>query len=106
MASQELTPGRYISHHLTFNSQPVGEGGFWAIHIDTVLTAALLGVVALGFLWWVARGATAGVPGRRQALPQHRPMRLPSLPQQTRRAARRGAPGSKRAPARFSSCGS
>jgi F-type H+-transporting ATPase subunit a len=24
-------------------------------------------VVGLGFLWWVVRGATAGVPGRRQA---------------------------------------
>lgn len=27
----------------------------------------LLGVVSLGLIWWVVRGATAGVPGKRQA---------------------------------------
>jgi F-type H+-transporting ATPase subunit a len=27
----------------------------------------LLGVIGLGFLWWVVRGATAGVPNKRQA---------------------------------------
>jgi len=29
--------------------------------------SALLGVLGIGFLWWVVRGATAGVPGKRQA---------------------------------------
>jgi F-type H+-transporting ATPase subunit a len=67
MATQELTPGKYIAHHLTFNSQTVGEGGFWTFHVDTLFTAMALGVLALGFLWWIARGATAGVPNRRQA---------------------------------------
>ena len=67
MATQELTPGQYIAHHLTFNSQPIGDGGFWTLHVDTLITAVVLGVVSLGFLWWVARGATAGVPNRRQA---------------------------------------
>jgi F-type H+-transporting ATPase subunit a len=67
MAAQELTPTQYITHHLTFNAQPIGAGGFWMLHVDTVLTATVLGVVALGFMWWVVRGATAGVPTRRQA---------------------------------------
>ncbi len=62
-----LTPSDYISHHLTHLSVPVAEGSFWTLHLDSVVIAALLGVVGIGFLWWVARGATAGVPGRRQA---------------------------------------
>jgi F-type H+-transporting ATPase subunit a len=62
-----LTPSEYIQHHLTFFTKPDGESAFWAINVDSVLTSVLLGVVGLGFLWWVVRGATAGVPGRRQA---------------------------------------
>lgn len=67
MAAQELTPTQYITHHLTFNAKPLSEGGFWTLHVDTVTTATALGVIALGFMWWVVRGATAGVPSRRQA---------------------------------------
>ncbi len=68
-AGKELTPSEYIEHHLTFFSKPVGaeNGGFWMINVDSLITALILGVVALGFIWWVVRGATAGVPGRRQA---------------------------------------
>jgi len=58
----------YIQHHLTFFSKPVaGEGGFWTINIDTVVTSVLLGIIGLGFIWWVVRGATSGVPNKRQA---------------------------------------
>jgi F-type H+-transporting ATPase subunit a len=58
----------YITHHLTFFTHPVNEqGGFWTINVDTLLTTIVVCVVAFGFLWWVARGATAGVPGKRQA---------------------------------------
>jgi F-type H+-transporting ATPase subunit a len=66
-AGKELTPSEYIQHHLTFFQKPVGDGGFWTINVDSVLTAILLGVVGLGFLWWVVRGATSGVPNKRQA---------------------------------------
>ena len=68
-AGTELTPSDYIQHHLTFFTKPVagGEGGFWAVNVDSIVTALILGVVALGFIWWVVRGATSGVPGRRQA---------------------------------------
>src|SRR2546421_2990517 len=66
--AQELTPADYIEHHLTFFAKPVaGDGGFWTLHVDSLITAALLGVLGLGFIWWVVRGATAGVPNRRQA---------------------------------------
>jgi F-type H+-transporting ATPase subunit a len=67
-AASELTPSEYIQHHLTFFTKPVGEaGGFWSINVDSVSTAILLGVLGIGFLWWVARGATSGVPNKRQA---------------------------------------
>jgi F-type H+-transporting ATPase subunit a len=64
-AEQELTPTSYINHHLTFNAR--GDGGFWMVHVDTLVTSVVLGVLTFGFLWWVVRGATAGVPNKRQA---------------------------------------
>jgi len=67
MSAGELTPTSYISHHLSFLQQPVGSGDFWVLHVDTVVTSVILGILAFGFLWWVVRGATAGVPNRRQA---------------------------------------
>lgn len=66
-AGQELTPTSYISHHLTNRVYQLGDGSFWTLHLDTWLTAVMLGVVGFGFLWWIAQGATAGVPNRRQA---------------------------------------
>jgi F-type H+-transporting ATPase subunit a len=67
-AAQELNPTSYIGHHLTFFQHPVGEGSFWTLNLDSLVTAVLLGAFSLGFLWWVVRGATSGVPNRRQAL--------------------------------------
>ena len=67
-AGTELTPSQYIQHHLSFFRAPVGEGGFWTLHVDSIVTSVLLGLVGLGFIWWVVRGATSGVPGKRQAL--------------------------------------
>ena len=74
---KELTPTDYINHHLTFLTKPLGGGaqgdaaqagmGFWSINVDTVFMAVLVGVVGFGFLWWIVRGATAGVPNKRQA---------------------------------------
>jgi F-type H+-transporting ATPase subunit a len=61
------SPGEYIQHHLTFFAKPVGEGGFWTLNVDSIVTSVILGVVGLGSIWWVVRGATSGVPNRRQA---------------------------------------
>jgi len=66
----ELTPASYIGHHLSFQQKALGGGsetGFWAINVDTFFTSVVLGVLVIGFLWWVVRGATSGVPGKRQA---------------------------------------
>jgi F-type H+-transporting ATPase subunit a len=65
-AEHALTPTGYIQHHLTFLTK-TGDVPFWTLHIDTLVTSALLGFVAFGFLFWVVRGATAGVPSKRQA---------------------------------------
>jgi F-type H+-transporting ATPase subunit a len=66
-AGTELTPTEYITHHLTFLTKSVGPTDFWSINVDTVVTAVVLGIIGFGFLWWVVRGATSGVPGKRQA---------------------------------------
>lgn len=66
-AGEELTPTSYIGHHLTNRTVSLGDGAFWTLHLDTLLTAVVLGIVGFGFLWWIARGATAGVPNKRQA---------------------------------------
>jgi F-type H+-transporting ATPase subunit a len=67
-AGTELTPSEYIQHHLTFFTKPVGEGGFWTLNVDSLVVSILLGLVGVGFIWWVVRGATSGVPTRRQAM--------------------------------------
>lgn len=68
MAAQgSLTPSEYISHHLTNLSVKVGEGGFWTLNMDTIVMSWVLGLVGLGLIWLVAKGATAGVPGRFQS---------------------------------------
>ncbi len=64
---EALTPSSYIGHHLSFLQHPVGEGTFWTLNLDSILTSLLLGVVGIGFIWWVVRGATSGVPNKRQA---------------------------------------
>jgi F-type H+-transporting ATPase subunit a len=68
MASgKEFNATDYIQHHLTFLTKPVGQGEFWVLNVDSVLTAVVLGVLGMGFIWWVVRGATSGVPGKTQA---------------------------------------
>ncbi|MBM3340899.1 MAG: F0F1 ATP synthase subunit A [Betaproteobacteria bacterium] len=66
-AGEALTPTSYIGHHLSNRTIKLGDSPFWTLHIDTFLTAVFLGVIGFGFLWWVVRGATSGVPTKRQA---------------------------------------
>ena len=67
MAASYDSPSEYIQHHLTFLQKPVGEGTFWMINVDTVVTSLILGFIGLGFLWLVTRKATSGVPSKTQA---------------------------------------
>ena len=67
-AESALTPTSYIQHHLTFLTKPVREGGgFWTVNYDTLVTTIVLGVLCFGFMWWITRKATSGVPSRTQA---------------------------------------
>jgi F-type H+-transporting ATPase subunit a len=69
MAAGPTTPTDYITGHLTHLARPVNEaGGFWTIHWDTVITTLVVGALAFGFVWLVVRGATSGVPGKKQAV--------------------------------------
>jgi F-type H+-transporting ATPase subunit a len=65
--AQELTPSEYIQHHLAYFTKPLGEGSFWSLNVDSLIVSILLGIVSMGFIWWVVRGATSGVPSKRQA---------------------------------------
>lgn len=68
MAAEQVTPTSYINHHLSFFEQPLGDGGgFWTLHMDSLAVSVILGIIGIGLFWLVARGATAGVPGKRQA---------------------------------------
>ncbi len=66
-AAEALTPTSYISHHLKFLAEPIGSGGFMTVHMDSLIVSVLLGVVGIGLIWWIGRGATAGIPTKRQA---------------------------------------
>ncbi|HEX7466106.1 MAG TPA: F0F1 ATP synthase subunit A, partial [Usitatibacter sp.] len=66
MAAENLTPSEYIGHHLTF-FESAHDGGFWTLNLDTLIVSAILGFVSLGFFWWIVKGATTGVPSKRQA---------------------------------------
>ena len=59
-ADAPITATQYIQHHITYMT--VGEG-FWTVHLDTVVTAFLLGMLFFVSFYMAARKATAGVPG-------------------------------------------
>ena len=67
-AAEALTPTSYIKHHLTFLSEPIGSGGFMTINVDSVIMSVVMGLFGMGLVWFLARGASAGVPSRSQAL--------------------------------------
>jgi F-type H+-transporting ATPase subunit a len=78
MASEQLEPSEYITHHLThmtFGRFPDGTWGFatdyaqlesmgfMAIHVDTMGWSLALVAIFLWFFYSVGKRATAGVPG-------------------------------------------
>ena len=68
MAGEALTPTSYIQHHLhNLTFKVVQEGGFWTIHVDSIVTSVLMGLVMVACFWLATRKATAGVPGKWQA---------------------------------------
>ncbi len=69
-AEHAPTTGEYITHHLG-HLQTTHQHGiidFSVLNMDTMFWSILMGVVGCTFMWMAARRATAGVPGRFQAL--------------------------------------
>ena len=65
------TPGEYIKHHLTHltntGHKQASIVDFSVVNLDSIVIAAMLGLISVFVLWLAARNATAGVPGRFQA---------------------------------------
>jgi F-type H+-transporting ATPase subunit a len=69
IAEEDVSGGvtGYIKHHLTHLTVNTTHGGFWALHLDSVLFTLVLAFLLILFLSIAARRATAGVPGKFQA---------------------------------------
>ncbi|KMM73838.1 ATP synthase F0F1 subunit A [Xanthomonas sp. NCPPB 1128] len=67
MAGEAETPTSYIQHHLHNLTFQVQEGGFWQVHVDTMIMSVLSGLLMVFGFWLATRKATAGVPGKWQA---------------------------------------
>ena len=63
----ELTPTEYIQHHLHNLTARFGQGDFMTLHVDTFVTAVLMGLLIVFMFWIAVRKPTAGVPGKWQA---------------------------------------
>lgn len=50
----------YVQHHL--EHLKIGDGGFWTVHIDTLIFSWITGLVFLGLFYSVARRAHSGTP--------------------------------------------
>ena len=63
------TASEYIVHHLQHlqNVKQKSIVDFSVFNIDSIIVAAVLGVMGCLFMWAAARKATSGVPGRLQA---------------------------------------
>ncbi len=69
MAADTQTSGQYIAHHLAHAQNTESSPGLVdlaVVHLDSVVFSILLGVIGCGLMWWAARKATSGVPGRFQ----------------------------------------
>jgi F-type H+-transporting ATPase subunit a len=69
-ASAAPTSSEYILHHLTHwtNKPQTSIVDFSVVNYDTIIMSVLMGLVAVLFMWSIARKATSGVPSRTQAL--------------------------------------
>jgi F-type H+-transporting ATPase subunit a len=69
-SGQAPTSGEYIVHHLTHlqNKTQTEIVDFSVINMDSVFWSITLGIIACAFMYFAARRATSGAPGRLQAL--------------------------------------
>ncbi len=69
-SGQAPTSGEYIVHHLTHlqNKTQTNIVDFTVVNLDSVFWSFTLGIVACAFMYFAARRATSGAPGRLQGL--------------------------------------
>jgi F-type H+-transporting ATPase subunit a len=69
-SGQAPTSGEYIVHHLTHlqNKTQTNIVDFSVINMDSVFWSITLGILACAFMYFAARRATSGAPGRLQGL--------------------------------------
>ncbi len=67
-----ISSAHYIKHHLQhlnvtvgtlFNVNSINDGGFWCIHLDTLIISWFLGFVFLFFFFFSSFRVTVGIPG-------------------------------------------
>ncbi len=70
MAATSETEGssatEYVTHHLQHLTQPVAEGGFWTLHLDTLFFSWVAGLIYAAIMYTAAQRASPDVPGRFQ----------------------------------------
>lgn len=66
-AEQAPNANEYIGHHLQNLTLKIGDSPFWTVHLDTLIVSGLIGFIVFGLLWFAARRATVGQPGKLQA---------------------------------------
>src|SRR3989338_6730679 len=57
----------FVTHHLTNFSVAVGKGSFWTLQVDTLALSIVIVALFLTAMYWAARKATSGVPGKWQS---------------------------------------
>lgn len=67
-----VSSSNYIKHHLTYLNYNMGDmtfgsGGFWTLHLDTLIFSVSLGVIVCALMYFGARKVTTGVPGKLQS---------------------------------------
>ncbi len=66
MAQEQLTTTGYVKHHLQHWQVHLGDSKFWVLNLDTLVMSIALGILFLGIMFFAARRASSGVPGKFQ----------------------------------------
>lgn len=60
-------PTEYIKHHLSHKGLQIGDGSFWTLHLDTLITSGFLGLLAVFGFWLAVRRVSVEAPGKWQS---------------------------------------
>ena len=73
MATETLTTGEYVQHHLQHSMLNLSDfsftnNGFWTLNLDTLAVSITLGVMFLAFFYFVSRKVSVDNPSKLQNL--------------------------------------